>query len=80
MYFHNLKAFEMMQSYEIKNNISFDIVIKYRIDVLPNQVSEQLFDNVPLQNLLQDSVYIPCEFDWLGLNDQIAIGSRTVMQ
>lgn len=73
MYTHNKKAFQIMKDYENKNHISFDIVIKYRGDIISK-------NPMPLPLLEENTVYIPNDHDWGGVNDQIAIGTKESME
>jgi hypothetical protein len=73
MYYHNYKCYNLINNYQTKNNILFDIIVKYRVDINSNDIIDL---NKPETN----AVYIPEEFDWGGINDQIAYGDNNSMK
>lgn len=74
MFYHNKRSFQLMEQYQIKHNIKFDVIIKFRGDLKSTQ---QFPIETPLNNL---TVYIPKNFDWSGINDQIAYGDFESMK
>jgi hypothetical protein len=58
--------------YEIKNDINFDYIIRYRTDF-------NLLSKVNLADLNSNTIYIPNGHDHTGYNDRFAIGDRNVM-
>ena len=74
MYTHNQGAFRLMEAYEQAHALRFDVVVKYRTDIVCDTP-------LPLPSPLDEGVlYIPAGADWGGLNDQIALGSRETMR
>lgn len=74
MYTHNQGAFRVMEAYERVHSLRFDAVVKYRTDIVSDTPP-------PLPSPLEEGVlYVPQGFDWGGLNDQIAMGSRETMR
>ena len=74
MFYHNKRAFELLEKYETKYNIKFRVIIKFRGDLISNSV-------ISLNNILdKSSVYIPNGFDYGGINDQIAFGNFEAMK
>ena len=74
MYAHNQGAFRLMEAYEQAHALRFDVVVKYRTDIVCDTP-------LPLPSPLDEGVlYIPAGADWGGLNDQIALGSRETMR
>ena len=68
MFWHNKRAFDLLES------TNWDYVIKWRADIV---MTSQL--ELPIE-LEPNAVYLPIGKDWGGLNDQIAVGTREVMQ
>ena len=75
MFYHNKKCMDLIENYEKNNNMKFDIVIKYRNDIDTSEVLN--FDNPPVSD---NTIYIPNNNDWGGINDQIAYGSKVAMK
>lgn len=74
MFYHNKRAFELLEKYKTKYNIEFSVIIKFRGDLKSNSV-------ISLNNILDNSsVYIPNGFDYGGINDQIAYGNFDIMK
>lgn len=74
MFYHNKRAFELLEKYKTKYNIEFSVIIKFRGDLKSNSV-------ISLNNILDNSsVYIPNGFDYGGINDQIAFGNFEAMK
>jgi len=67
MYYHSMKAFEMM------GDEHFDVVIRFRPDIISDSLP-------PLNELEPGCVYIPLKGDWGGLNDRTAYGDKDVMR
>lgn len=63
---------ELRKSYELKNNIQYDYIVRMRPDF-------KFLTEVDLSNLTSDKIYIPVEHDHFGYNDRFAIGSRNLM-
>lgn len=75
MFYHNKKAFELIEAYSIDNNINYDIIIKFRPDFM--------VDNLPLICKIDtNSVYTPNHsiFGWPGINDMMAFGDYNSMK
>ncbi len=73
-FYNNNECIKLIEKYQNDNNIVFDCIIKYRADI----ISEFVLD---IPRLLDDNtVYIPNDYDWTGLNDQIAYGNAYVMK
>lgn len=71
MWYNRNKAYEMMKTYSIDNNIHFDCVISARLDLL--------IDSCELTNIEEGVLYVPHEYHYGGLNDQIAFGTMNTM-
>lgn len=74
MFYHNKRSFQLMEEYQNKHNINFDVIIKFRGDL---KSTEKFPIETPINNL---TVYIPNSFDWSGINDQIAYGDFDSMK
>lgn len=74
MYTHNQSAFRLIETFEQKHNLKFDLVIKYRPDIY-----SQTSIHIPYP-LEPNTIYIPTGSDWGGLNDQIGLGDRDTMK
>jgi HAD superfamily hydrolase (TIGR01509 family) len=79
MFFNNMKAFEMIEAYQRERGFVYDVVIKFRADV----VSSDLMWIDP--DLAPGTLYIPegCDYDSTGMgaiNDQLAYGDVQAMR
>lgn len=74
MFYHHKKCMKLILDYQREHNISYDVVIYMRADVLP--VQQRSFE------IVKDScLHIPIGNDYVGgLNDQIAYGSVEIMK
>lgn len=74
MFYHNYKCTEMINKYQEKHNIKFDIVMKYRADIYSE-------DKLNLkENLEENAIYVPEKYQWSGVNDQIGYGNYESME
>lgn len=74
MFFHNYNCIHMIKEYMINNNVNYNIVIKFRADILSNDV-------IPLQSdMKSNTLYIPAGNDHTGINDQFAYGDFKSME
>ena len=76
MLFSWQKVWRMMEDYERTNGIAYDVVFKYRPDILfPDPL------NVLNNKIVPRTIYIPDTARYLanGMNDQLAFGSRDGM-
>lgn len=78
-FYNNKKAFELIEKYQEEHDIKYDIIIKFRADI----ISDEIFPII--QDIKPDYIYIPKEWDWdwrgmHGINDHIAYGSSEVMK
>jgi len=74
MWYHNNKAYELIEQYSKDNNIQFNIVLKYRADIKVPKLIE-------FENPLDNTIYIPEGNDWVdGLNNDMAYGNMDVMK
>lgn len=71
-FYNNKKCIELIHTYEKENNINFDIIIKYRADIVSNDI-------FPILHVNKNIIYIPHENDHTGINDQLVYGDRDVM-
>ena len=81
MYYTLMKAFYQLEFYSKNNNIKYDLIIKFRTDLI--------FDNFPNFNLFdinEKYIYTPSinKFNFnpyiIQINDQVAIGSYKLMK
>ena len=63
------RVFELLE----KHNETYDIVVSLRIDI----VFKNKFD---FSNIVENTIYIPDNYDWGGINDQVAYGNMEVMK
>ena len=70
MFYNQFKCFEMI----FNHNLHFDIIVKWRTEI---NFSNMFTFNETLE---QRTVYIPNDFDWGGVNDQIAYGDFESMK
>ena len=52
--------------------MQFDVVMKWRSEIIFNN----LFN---IENILDNTIYIPIGKDWGGINDQVAYGNLNSM-
>lgn len=73
MFYHNKKCIDLIDNYEKNNLIKFDVIVKYRADIISDEIMNI---EIPLEN----TIYIPKDHDWGGINDQIAYGDKKTME
>lgn len=73
MFFHNKMCFSLLEKYTKKHNIAFDIVLKYRTDIIFKEPIQ--FEECDLGTL-----YIPIGYNFGGVNDQVAYGDLDTMR
>jgi len=56
-----------------KHDVEYDAVVSLRVDCVFN-------GNFNFDNIKDNTIYVPEEYDWYGLNDQIAYGKPAVMK
>lgn len=77
--YNNKKCIELIEEYQKQHNFVYDIVIKYRADIISQEM-------LPIPEwIVQDRMYIPEGHDWhfynqLGINDHIAFASFDLMK
>jgi len=79
MFFNNMKAFEMIELYQREQGFVYDLVIRFRSDI----VSANPMPIVP--DIVAGMLYIPENFDYNitgrgAINDQIAYGDVAAMK
>jgi hypothetical protein len=74
MWFNRRRVFQMMMDYANETNTIYDMVISLRLDSL----NEEPLDYGRMV-LAENTVYVPENYDWGGLNDQMAIGNVSSM-
>lgn len=67
MFYHNYKCIELINKYQEKYNYKFDIIMKYRSDIYSR-------NTIDFENIEKETIYIPRDADYGGINDQIAYG------
>jgi hypothetical protein len=67
------RVFLLLEEHINKERIQYDVVVSLRIDC----VFQNSFN---FNNLVDNTIYIPSGYDWLGINDQIAYGKVDVMK
>jgi hypothetical protein len=73
MYYKIMKANELKNKFEIENNISYDVVIRCRMDL-------NFIEQCPVLETTDDILYIPAGWDFYGgCNDLFAIGNKKTM-
>ena len=73
MYYHQNKAFGMVEDYMKKNNMMFDCVLYYRADM---NSTDELKLIVPEKN----TIYLPNDRGYGGYNDRMAYGDYDSMK
>lgn len=67
------RVFLLLEQYINQSNIQYDCVVSLRIDCL-------FQNNFVFNNLVDDTIYIPSNYDYRGINDQVAYGKIDVMK
>jgi hypothetical protein len=76
-HFQMQKVFKMLEDYQKKNNIHFDIILYYRADI---QTTEELIFKTPIKDM---TIYVPentPSCDWGGLCNYFAYGNFNTMK
>ena len=75
MYYNNMKAFELIEQHSNENNIKYDLVVKFRPDIMNDNLPDLFLTEI-------GEVYTPKEhsFGWPDINDMIAFGDFNSMK
>ena len=73
MFFHTKRCYDMMIGFQSEKQVCFDVVIKIRPDI-------EFRDHLVITNCQPNTIYIPKNYDWLGINDQFAYGDQNSMR
>lgn len=79
-WFNNMKCMELIEEYQKQHGFNYDIVVKFRVDVLSTSMLPILEDIKP------NTIYIPEGHDWhfldlfQGINEGLAYGQLDVMR
>ncbi len=75
MYYNNKKSFDLIEKYSKDNNITYDLIVKFRPDIINDKLPNFFVTN-------NNEVYTPDEhiFGWPGINDMIAFGNFESMK
>jgi hypothetical protein len=73
MFYHQKQVMNLIEAYQTKHNIHFDCVIYYRADIATE-------DDLNIQALANNTVYIPHGSDSIGINDRMAYGNFEAMK
>ena len=67
------RVFSLLETYVQEENIYYDVVMSLRVDLV--------FNGKFIFNTIEDNtLYIPNDYDWLGINDQVAYGNIEAMK
>ena len=67
------KLYNLLESHVLNKSIQYDIVISLRIDCI-------FINNFVFNKFNDNTIYIPINSDYGGINDQIAYGKIDVMK
>ena len=73
-FYNSFKCFQLIEEYQKENNFTYDIIIKFRADIIS---SEEL--NLE-KNVEPNNIFIPSGWDHCGINDQVAYGDYNTMK
>ena len=73
MFFHENKAFSLIEKDVIQNNIHYDCVLYCRADIISRDTLELV---IPVPN----TIYVPDGEDFFGVNDRLAYGDYNTMK
>lgn len=72
---HNNECIKMIDKYQEENNMKFDTIVKYRMDI--DNLNDDVIEIITTE---KNTCYIPEGQDWRnGINDQIAYGDFDTM-
>lgn len=67
-FINKCRVFTLLENHIKNSNINYDVVISFRIDIF-------CYSNFNINNIENNTIYIPFGNDWDGINDQIAYGN-----
>jgi len=78
MMYGRQRIFNDFKKYMADNNVTYDIIISYRVDT----ISFDKLDYSIFKDIGTNTIYIPADFDWskIGTCDQMAFGNLAVME
>jgi hypothetical protein len=80
MFYGIMEAFQLKCEYEAEQNISYDLVVRLRLDILPLKSLINIISEIEEGCLGYDkTIYIPNHFFSIGINDQFAISTNENM-
>lgn len=72
-YINKSRVFSLLETHVLNTSIQYDIVVSLRIDCI-------FINNFVFNRLDDNTIYIPLNYDYGGINDQIAYGKIDVMK
>lgn len=72
MYYNNMKAFELITNYQKENQFCYDIVVKFRADLLTSDIL-----HIPLV-VEENTIYIPEGHDFSYISDNLDLGNKSL--
>ena len=80
MFYGIMEAFQLKCEYEAEQNISYDLVVRLRLDILPLKSLINIISEIEEGCLGYDkTIYVPNHFFSIGINDQFAISTNENM-
>ena len=73
MFYHQNKAFKLVEEYQKTNHMMFDCILYYRADMNST-------DTLELRMPLNNTVYLPNDRGYGGFNDRMAYGDYETMK
>jgi len=84
MFYHYYKCFQLIEKYSKKNNIKFDVLMKWRTDISVHPNSIQSFLEKTIEDFIQmkdnNNLYVPSHDLFWGISDQLAYGNYHCMK
>lgn len=67
------RVFSLLENYMESEKVNFDLVITLRIDIV-------FYDKINFPNIEENTIYIPEDYDFGGINDRWAYGAVSTMK
>lgn len=76
-FFNNLQAFKLIKSHQEKHSFKYDVVMKYRSDMVAGSFA---LEHIDLSSIKPNVLYVPKGNDNCGLNDLVGLGNFETME
>lgn len=83
MFYHNYKCYELIEKYSKNNDVIFDVLMKWRTDIIIDNIRITNFLKKTIEHFLSfknDSLFVPSQDLFWGISDQLAYGNLVCMK